>query len=187
MATPPSMIFRREALEYRLQTLGQRPAAMTWPAPMGRQFRLACWLLVTLLGLAGVIACLPAVPVSVTGPAIAMTERSVSDAPLVAVLLPASDLHRLRVGTAATMDLGPDAVSGSIAAVEPAPLTPALAAQRLGLPSSALSGLAGPVALVWVAPDPASMVIAPGAAGQATLQTGTRRAGSFLPLVGRLF
>ncbi len=188
MATPPPMIFRREALDYRLKTQTQRPAPMTWPALMARHIRLACWLLVALLGLGGILACLPTVPVSATGPAIVTPRGSATGAPLVAVLMPARDLHRLQPGTAATLDLGPNEDTGTIAVVEPAPLSRAQVAQRLGLPPSALSALAGPVALVWVTSDPTSSpTTVPGTAGQATLRAGTRRAGKFLPLVGRLF
>jgi len=191
MVTSNPAIFRPEALRYRLQNQGRRRAEVTLPRLMAHRFMVILWILLGVLGVGGGLACLPAVPVSAAGLAIVTTETRVdSKAPVIAVLMPAEHHDRLEPGHAASVLLGTGGtgLDGTIVAIEPEPLTSAEVGERLGLPYSALSMLQGPVTLTWVTLDRQSPAdIGMDNVGRADLEIGVRRAGTFLPLVGRLF
>ncbi len=182
-------IFRSEALRHRLHHQGRRSAELRLPRPLSRRVRVVLWAALGLLGLAGAGVCLPSVPVSASG----LVVVAPGDArPAAAVVLPLEYRGRLRPGQAAEVSFGAGGASlaGTVVAVEPEPLWPADVQRRLGLPGSALV-LDGPVVVAWLSVPSLSdhRTTAPGVGGvaRADVDVGSRRAGSFLPLVGRLF
>lgn len=191
MATSNPTIFRPEALEYRLQNRAVRRSEVTFPRLMAHRVMVVLWILLGVLAVGGGIACLPTVPVSAAGLAIVTTETwAERDAPVVAVLMQAEHHDRLAPGRDANVLLGVGGrgLDGTIVAIEPEPLTPVEAGERLGLPYSALSMMQGPVTLTWVSLEGQALdAFGMDNFGRADLEVGVRRAGTFLPLVGGLF
>lgn len=191
MATPNPTIFRTEALEYRLRNQGQRQSVVTFPRFMANRVMIVLWILVGLLGASGVAAGMPTVPVSTGGMAFVTDDTWANgDAPVVAVIL-ASDINGiLEPGSSASVQLGAGgrAIDGTVASIERGAYTPAQIAERLGLPESSLSMLPGSMILAWVTFEGTTRDdFGIANAGRADLDIGTRRAGTFLPLVGRFF
>ena len=190
VASPPT-IFRQEALQYRLRNQGRRSTEVSFPRLMARRVMVVLWVLLGMLGIGGVVACLPTVPVSSAGLAIVTTETwQDSGEPIVAVLMQSEYHDRLVPGRSANVLLGTggQGLEGTVVAVEPEPLEPREVGDLLGLPYSALSMLNGPVTLTWVALDGASRGdFGMENFGRADLEVGSTPAGSFLPLVGRFF
>jgi hypothetical protein len=157
---------------------------------MTRRVAVILWLLLGLLGLGAGAACFASVPVSASGLAIVTkSPASPGDVAPVALLMPQETLRHLETGQEAELFLGAgeSAVPGSILTIESEPLNAAAIEQRLGLPASALSLYEGPVVLVWVSVDSTINDILDQGVGRAELPAGSRQAGSFLPLIGRLF
>ncbi|HET9661416.1 MAG TPA: hypothetical protein VFP05_13855 [Thermomicrobiales bacterium] len=185
----PSTIFRQEALHYRLNNPQRGRAEMTLPRWMTRRVTLALWGLLVLIGVAAAIACFAEVPVSESGLAVGAGSTDPGGAAEVAVLFPAHAADGLRPGQTARISpgTGQTETDGSIVSVGRQPLD-ADAVEQLGLPQTVLSLLEGPVVLVQVRVESADAgMLAPGVVAQAKLPAGSRRAGSFLPLVGRFF
>jgi hypothetical protein len=148
------------------------------------------WALGGLLLAAIVTAWLMPVPVVAGGPAAVAASTVAGDGPAVAVLLPADEASRVRAGQAVAVRLAGAAEpwSGNVVAVEPAPIGPAAARARFGLPAG---DLAGPyrVALARVDPSPAGGLTADyeGSAGQADIVVGARPVIELLPGLGALW
>ena len=179
MAAPTTSIFRREALEYRARQQGRRlETEVTLPRLMARRAWIALWVALAVFVIGATLACLPTVPVRVTGLAVAPSGGDTRIA-----VLSTGDAPEVRVGAEATISLGGRETTATVAAVES--MTPAEASRRLSLPWPAVAMLTGPVTVAWV--DPGNAAISPNAVGSAEVVVGSRQAGSYLPLVGGLF
>ena len=191
MASPNQSMFRPEALEYRLRTQGQRQTEVTFPRWMARRVGITLWIVLGLLAISGAAACFAEVPVTASGLAIVMGEASdTSDGVTVAVLMPEADGQNLDAGVEARLFFGAGdaAIDGTLLSVSPEPRDIFQVERQLGLPASSLAMLDGSFWLVDVRVDPAfATMLMPGATGRAELPGGSQYAGTFLPLVGRLF
>lgn len=191
MSTPNPSIFRKEAIDYRLQHRGTRSTEISFPRLMAARVSRTLWVALVLLAFGTIVACLPTVPVTANGFAIVTSTTSDgSDAPVVAVLL--QDDYREEIvpgrGVDILLSVDGDSTHGTITEVDPQPMTPTDVAKHLGLPGAALSMIEGSVTLVWVALDGVDHEsIGVNTIGQANVEIGTTPAGSFLPLVGRFF
>jgi hypothetical protein len=186
-------IFRPEAIE-RHRKGCRRAVQPRFDTPRAVP---ALWLVLGLLGIVGAAVWLVSVPVYVSGAAV-VTAGSVatSDAGeevVALVFLPAAERHRLRVGGMVTLHLGVEGepVRRAILAVEPEIIDPAAARQRFALPLGAAQTLTSPSVVVVVGLEPLPpdrpAVTLLGRVGRADVEVGARRAGSFLPVVGRHF
>jgi hypothetical protein len=189
---PYRTIFRPEAIERHLRG-GRQAAVPRFAVP---RVAVVLWLLLGLLGLAGVAVSLIPVPVHASGPAVVSSGGVASDMgeEMVAlVFLPATERDRLHAGDTVTLHLGAEAdpIRRTILVVEPEAVLPAEAQQRFALPPGVAQTLTVPsvVAVVGLEPLPADSpaLSLPGSAGRADVEIGSRRAGSFLPVVGRFF
>lgn len=188
MPTSP-MIFRQEALEYRLSNPQRGRSGVVLPRWMSRPVTLALWLALMLTAVAGATACFASVPVSESGLALVASASGPNESAVVVVLFPADSADRLHAGQPARIspETGQPKIDGAISAVGRQPLD-ASAIEQLGLPRSVTALLGGPVVLVRVQMDPADAeTLAPGIVAEARLPVGSRQAGSFLPFVGRFF
>jgi hypothetical protein len=191
MPTPPSTIFRAEALQYRLEHQHRRQTEVTFPRWMARPAVIALWVLLALLGLGAGVACLATVPVSASGLTIMMSNPAATGgSSRAAVLMPQTFESRLWLDQRAEIIPAADneEFDGSITAIERQPLDAAAVEKRLGLPASSMAMLEGPVVLVWVTIEPGSADdLPPAMTGRAEFEVGTRQAGSYLPLIGQAF
>jgi hypothetical protein len=183
--------FRTEALAHRLQQKSHHRTVLSFPKQMSRVVVITLWSLLSLLVAAGGVTCMPSVPVSAAGLAIVTTDTgSDGGAPILAVLMQEEYHERLAPGNSANVLLGAmgAGLEGTVVSVEPELLSTTDVGKRLELPASALSMMQGPVSLAWVQLDGATMSdLGIDTFGRADLEVGERRAGSFLPLLGRFF
>ena len=178
MIAPTTSIFRQEALEYRARQQGRSvQTEVTFPRLMARRAWIALWVALVVFAIGAALACLPSVPVRVTGLAVVPAGDT-----RIAVLS-TGDAREIGVGDEATITIGERAMTGTITAVEA--MTPAEAARRLGLPWPAAAMPTGPATVAWV--ELLDAAIAPGTVGSAEVTVGSRQAGSYLPLVGGAF
>jgi hypothetical protein len=182
-------IFRAEAVERHLRGR-DRVVLPRFGAP---HLALPLCLLVVLLATIGAGAWFARVPVSIAGSAVVIdqTPNSSGGAGIAAlVVFPADRVRQLSPGQTATLrfsaDLGP--LKRPIVAVEPGIVGPAEAARRFSLPPQTVTGPAI-VALVELEPLPGDLPHSAyvGIVGRVEIDAGSRRVGSYLPLVGRLF
>jgi hypothetical protein len=179
-------IFRPDALRRRAEARNQ-PTLPRFATPFAN---VCLWLLIGLLAIGAVAAASASVPVFASGPAVVVAGSQVdSPLPVVALaVLPASG-SRPQPGDKVALRIGGARLQRSVASVEPGVVSPAAAQTRFGLSAetAAMIGQPSIIAIVPVDPlpetDPASDYT--GSVGQVDIRTGSRRLGSFLPIVGR--
>jgi len=184
-------IFRAEALQHRLQTQGRRDTAVILPRLMTRSAFVCLWMLLILLSVGGAVVSLVRIPVNGSGVAIVIPAESSKNGQVdVAVLVSPEYGSRMEVGESVNVFTGTESadVVGIVDEVESEPLDPGALAERLALPASSLAMLDGPMVLVRVTVgSEGSSVLTPGVMTRAEIPVGSRPAGSFLPVIGRIF
>jgi hypothetical protein len=184
-------MFRVEALEYRLRSQGVPQDIVIFPRWMSRRIGVALWMVLALLGIGGGAACFVPVPVTASGLAIvANGPDTAAGSASIAALMPGAPPGRFEINQPVTVfsDTGGASIRATVTAIEPAPLGAAELEQRLGLPPMALASLGTDITLVWATLDsPLSENLKHQGFGRVELAAGSRPAGAFLPLVGRLF
>lgn len=191
MSATPSTVFRPTALR---RYIDDRERAVLPRFVSARAF-LVLWLLLGLLAGAAFTAWLARVPVYAAGPAIVVEQpavHSAASAGVVFVLLLPPEVHdRLHTGQSVLLNLDGTRLRRPILAIEPEISSPNAARRRFGLDVDLTGAVNRPVAVAVVDPAPLpSGLPASAYAGtltQAEVEIGTRRALSFVPLIGRLF
>jgi hypothetical protein len=189
MADQPRSIFRTNAVQTYLQ--GREETVL--PRFVSPRTFLFLWVLLFLHVLAAFVACLTEVPVYAEGSAVVVS-GSKNGGPLredvgVVALLSAEDREELRVGQRMFLQekIAGERLVRSVAAVEPAVISPAVARKRFALPPEAEKTLNQPCTVAWAAFPPAPEGLPAsahlGAVYDAQIEVGTRRVLSFLPWV----
>jgi hypothetical protein len=151
------------------------------------------WLLIGLLGMAGILTWTVPVPVYVSGSAVIVAPATAAEEMVVVAFLPAAALARLQVGQPLFLpiDVSGMRLQQPITVVESTLFSPQAAQRRFNPNHEAALEISQPVA-VAIAPfvPPASDLPAATYASTVSpvdVQIGTRRLLSLLPLVGHFF
>lgn len=186
-------IFRDDAVQRYIQ--GREKAVL--PHFVSPRTFLYLWSLMGLLVPGAFTAWCARVPVYASGAAVVVAGRSapyhIRAGLVLLAFLPAEDLTRLRVGQrlfAAPAPAG-GRLSGSVMAIEPKIVSPAMARTRFTLHAGAAWAVSQPSAVVLARLTPLSSGLPPSAyAGgiyDVDVEVGARRVLSLLPLVGAIF
>jgi hypothetical protein len=178
MTPPAPSIFRPEALEYRLQNRDRRSAAVRFPGLMARPALVLLWIALAVGIAAGTGAFFGTVPQGISAIAVPASEPG-----RVAVIVPIGGFGDVEAGQVTTLTLGAKEIHGTVVAVETELANGTALGARLGLPVS----MQGEFGLAWVAVDAVDPAAPGSSVGWAMIETGERRAGSYLPLVGSWF
>jgi hypothetical protein len=130
------------------------------------------------------------IPVYVDGSAtIVSQDRSTGERPTIIILFPPEYLNRVQVGQTLFLQTnsGDDRIHSSIARVEPQPSDAAALQQRFHLNQGATPAKdsAVAIALLGLVADPSVVSSDSGALYHVDIEIGTRRLGSFLPIIGQ--
>lgn len=170
-------IFRRKAYEHYVQ--GQHKFVLL--RLVSPPVFLFLWLLVGLLGLSGLVAWWGRIPVYTSGQSVIEEHEG----NVVAIVFVAPEqLSKLRNGQQVQIEVGPG-LPGTVATVEPEILSPSEIRQRYRLEGATALAVTRPSAVVTVRLALPSAGYA-GSLGLARIETGTRRALSFLPGLDKL-
>lgn len=182
--TPPSpSIYRPEALDYRLRSRGRRPTRLQMPRIMTRPTIVLAWIGLLVAIVAGSAPFLVTVPQEVSGVVIVPATGHPGQ---LAVMVDPSLANRIVTGVETEITLGKVTVQATVASVIQQAESTADLLTQLGSSPLFASALPDRLTLVWVTPSVPLPAGAPGI-GTATLEVGTRRAGTYLPVVGHLF
>jgi hypothetical protein len=185
-AAPTRTIFRPDALRRRAEARNQ-PTLPRFTTPFAN---LCLWLLIGLLAIGAGAAASARAPVFVNGSALLIPGANAGSArPLVALAVLPATADRPHPGDRVSLRIGGETLQRSVTTVEPGVLSPAAAQTRFGLSGNAARVLDQPsvFAVVSVEPLPAAHSASDytGSVGELEVRTGSRRLGSFLPIVGR--
>jgi hypothetical protein len=183
MTSQSPSIFRPEALDYRLRNRGHRSTRLQMPRIMTRPTITLAWIGLLIAIVAGFSPFLVTVPQEASGAAIL---PSTGHSGQLAVMIDPSLVNRVTIGTSTEIVLGRYTVRATVTSVDQQSGSTADLLAQLGSSPLLASALPDHLALIWVTPHEALPAGAPGI-GTATLHVGTRRAGTYLPLVGHLF
>jgi hypothetical protein len=190
----PRSIFRLEALHHYAQRQARARAPLATPRLLSRRSVICLWALLGALAVVGAASCFLPVAAVVSGPAVVPAPRDGS-APgterIAAALLPAGLGSRLQVGQSVSLRLEPSGaeVRSTVLAIDPETITPSEAQRRFALDpwSAGALGASSLVVLVGLDPQSAGTTVLPaGTVGLIEVEVGSRRAGSYLPLIDRL-